>query len=144
MPSYTFTGLTPGRSASVFRQGRGSLRTSVASGVVAADGSVTLTLDVGDYRAEDGRSVAYVAQADDATTDQADAAVFTGPPGTPAPVGSTATAGVSQVAARADHAHTGKKSAAIAAPSGGLTQDAEARAAINSIRAALQAHGLTL
>lgn len=35
------------------------------------------------------------------------------------------------------------RQAAITAPSGGITQDTEARAAINSIRAALTAHGLT-
>ena len=36
------------------------------------------------------------------------------------------------------------RQAAIAAPTGGGTQDAEARAAINSIRAALTAYGITL
>jgi hypothetical protein len=62
----------------------------------------------------------------------------------PAAIDDTAAAGASGRAARADHAHTGQKLTAIAAPTGGLTQDAEARAAINAIRAALTAHGITL
>lgn len=79
MPSYTFTGLTPGRTASVFREGGGANpRTAVTSGLVAGDSTLTVTLDTGNYRAEDGSRVAYAAQADDSTTQQADTAAASG------------------------------------------------------------------
>lgn len=62
----------------------------------------------------------------------------------PAALDDVASAGVSARRARADHIHSGQKLAAIAAPTGGLTDDAEARAAIGSILTVLRAHGLTL
>lgn len=62
----------------------------------------------------------------------------------PAAIGSAAAVGTSAQLAREDHVHTGQKLAAIAAPSGGLTVDAQARTAIDAIRAALTAHGITL
>lgn len=67
----------------------------------------------------------------------------------PLAVNSAAAAGISGRAARVDHVHTGRKLAAIAAPTapGVVYSQAEAAsavAAINAIRAALTAHGITL
>lgn len=75
MPSYIFTGLTAGRTATAYPQGRGAAPgTSAGSGTVASDGTLTITLPAGSYRAEDGRSVAYAELVDDSTTQQADLA----------------------------------------------------------------------
>lgn len=68
---------------------------------------------------------------------------------TPAALNSAASAGASSRAARVDHVHTGRKLTAIAAPTapGVVYSQAEAAsavAAINAIRAALTAHGITL
>lgn len=67
----------------------------------------------------------------------------------PNPLSSAAAAGTATATARADHTHTGQKLAAVAAPTapGVVYSQAEAAsavAAINAIRAALTAHGITL
>lgn len=90
MPTYTFTGLTPGRTATVTKIGAGANpQTSIASGTVDSDGSLSVTVDdPGNYCASDGRSIAYAAQADDATTQQADLAAGDGGSGASGQAGS--------------------------------------------------------
>lgn len=76
MPSYTFAGLPAGRTATIYRQGRGASGAAVTSGTVAGDGTLTLTLDdLGTYRAEvagGGGGASYAELVDDSTTQQAD------------------------------------------------------------------------
>lgn len=48
----------------------------------------------------------------------------------------------SKLCDNADNPMIGEQQAAITAPTGGVTTDAEARTAINSIITALEAHGL--
>lgn len=67
----------------------------------------------------------------------------------PAAIGGAAAVGVATQLAREDHVHTGQKLAAIAAPTApgvvyAQAEAASARTAINAIRAALTAHGITL
>jgi glutamate 5-kinase len=80
----------------------------------------------------------------DQVGDETAAALVAPSSATPNPIGNSAAAGTATATARADHVHTGQQLAAIAAPSGGLTIDAQARTAIDAIRAALTAHGITL